>query len=293
MAALKDKVARLSCWSAAVEPEYLTGGLTNVNFVVRDGAEKFVVRAGLDIPEHLILRFNELAAARAAERIGISPAIVHTEPGIMVMRYIEGRTLTEADVRDPRNLERIIPLIQRCHHDLRTELRGPALAFWPFHVIRSYGHTLRESDSRVLGELPRYLDVAARLERAVGPTSIVFGHNDLLAANFIDDGERIWLVDWDYAGFGSPLFDLGGLSSNNELSEDQERWVLEAYFDAPVTDGLWYRFKAMKCASLLRESMWSMVSELHSAIEADYEAYTAENLRRFEHAWSGFMELGR
>ena len=80
-------------------------------------------------------------------------------------------------------------------------------------------------------ELPRLLAAAEQLENSVGPIELVFGHNDLLAANLIDDGARLWLVDWEYGGFNSPLFDLGGLASNNELSPEQEDWLLEAYFE--------------------------------------------------------------
>jgi thiamine kinase-like enzyme len=120
----------------------------------------------------------------------------------------------------------------------------------------------------------------------VGPVEIVFGHNDLLAGNLIDDGSRLWLVDWEYGGFNSPLFDLGGLASNNELSPALEDRLLELYFAAPATDDLRRRYQAMKCASLLREAMWSMVSEIHLSIEFDYEAYTAENLDRFERAYA-------
>ena len=87
-------------------------------------------------------------------------------------------------------------------------------------------------------ELPRLLATAEKLEKAVGAIELVFGHNDLLAANLIDDGQRLWLVDWEYGGFNSPLFDLGGLASNNELVPEQEDWLLEAYFGAPVTDDL-------------------------------------------------------
>ena len=80
------------------------------------------------------------------------------------------------------------------------------MVFWVFHVVRDYAHTLRGVESRIQPELPRLLEIAEKLEIAVGRVSLVFGHNDLLAANFIDDGERIWLIDWDYAGFNSPLF---------------------------------------------------------------------------------------
>ncbi len=121
----------------------------------------------------------------------------------------------------------------------------------------------------------------------------MFGHNDLLAANFIDDGQRLWLLDWEYAGFNSPLFDLGGLASNSELSPAQEGQILSLYFDAPVDDELRRRAAAMKAASLLRETMWSMVSELYSTVDFDYAAYTAENLRRFETAYAAYLTMDR
>ena len=129
---------------------------------------------------------------------------------------------------------------------------------------------------------------ALKLELAVGPVSLVFGHNDLLAANFIDDGDRVWLIDWDYAGFNSPLFDLLNLASNNEFGADLEDRLLEAYFGAPPDAAVRRRYQAMGCASLLRETMWSMVSEIHSTLDFDYVAYTEENLARFERAYADF-----
>ncbi len=115
-------------------------------------------------------------------------------------------------------------------------------------------------------------------------------HNALLAANFLDDGTRLWLIDWDYAGFNSPLFDLGGLASNNDLSAAQEVWLLENYFETPLTDALFHRYTAMKCASLLRETMWSMVSEISSEIAFDFATYTTENLARFRAALNDFSQ---
>ena len=285
------RVEALGCWSGRVRPEPLGGGITNANFTVEDGGRKFFVRVGSDIPEHGVMRFNEVAASRAAHAAGISPAVVHTEPGAMVMHFIEGRTLDEADVRDPRHLERIVPLVRRCHQEIPRHFRGPALIFWVFQVVRDYAATLREAESPRLDVLPRLVEIAEALERAVGPVRLVFGHNDLLAANLIDDGERLWLVDWDYAGFNSPLFDLGGLASNNQLSDAQQQWLLEQYFERPLDGELTRRYAAMKCASLLRESMWSMVSEIYSRLDFDYAAYTEENLRRFEQAWEAFQQL--
>jgi thiamine kinase-like enzyme len=134
------------------------------------------------------------------------------------------------------------------------------------------------------------MDIAAGLEREIGPIELVYGHNDLLAANLIDDGGRLWLVDWDYAGFNSPLFDLANLASNNEFTPDMESWLLQAYFGAPCGGPQNRRFAAMKCASLLREAMWSMVQELRAELDFDFVEYTVENLERFERAYSDYQE---
>jgi len=101
----------------------------------------------------------------------------------------------------------------------------------------------------------------------------------------------LWLIDWDYAGFNSPLFDLANLASNNEYSEDLEKQLLEMYFEKAVSADLWKRYFAMKCASLLREAMWSMVSEIHSTLDFDYGQYTTENLERFENTFVKFENL--
>ena len=283
-----QRAAGLSCWSGPVEPEVLSGGITNHNFVVRDGGERFVARIADDIPVHGIMRFNDLAASRAAHAAGVSPEVVHAEPGALVMRFIEGTTYGEAEVRAAHGAGRIVPLIQRVHHEIPKHFQGPALIFWVFQVVRGYANTLIRGNSRMVPELPRFLAINAELETALGPVEIAFGHNDLLAANFIDDGARLWLIDWDYAGFNCPLFDLANLASNNLFSAAEEDSLLEAYFETPAGDELRRKLSAMKCASLLREAMWSMVSEIHLEIDFDYVAYTTENLARFERAYAGF-----
>ena len=285
-----DKAAALACWREAVTPEPLAGGISNQNFLVRHGGEKFFVRIGDDIPAHGVMRWHELAASRAAHAAGVSPEIVHHQPGALVFRFIEGTTLTEDSAREPRNLDRIVPLIRRAHREIPRHFRGPLLAFWVFQVLRGYAASLAEERSRHLDELPRLMSIADRLERAVGEVELRFGHNDLLAANFIDDGERLWLFDWEYAGLNSPLFDLGGLASNNVLTPRQEEGLLEAYYERPVSDELRHRYTAMKCASLLRETLWSMVSEIHLTLDIDYVAYTEKNLERFDAAWSEFRQ---
>ena len=289
----QDAIARvrsLPCWKGKVTAEPLTGGITNVNVKVVDAGEAYVVRLGGDIPVHQVMRFNELAASRAAHDAGIAPEVIHAEPGVLVIRFIEGQVYGEEEVRQAANLSRIVEMVKRLHEEGPKHLRGPALVFWVFHVLRDYAHSLKQGNSAHLGKLSRLMRIADELEAAVGPIRLVFGHNDLLPANIIDDGRRLWLIDYDYAGFNSPLFDLANLASNNQLSLEQEHWLLKNYFECPVDAGLWRAYAAMKCASLLRETLWSMISEIHSELDFDYSAYTAENLERFERTLADLKE---
>ncbi len=287
----RARVARLAIWSGPVEPAPLGGGISNWNFVVEDRGRRFVARAGGDKIIHGVSRANEIAASRAAHAAGVSPAVVHAEPGVMILDFVDGGTLAPGDVRDPKNLERLIDLVRRAHRDIPRFLRGPAAMFWVFHVVRDYAHSLDEATSPYAPRLPSLLRRAERLEAAVGQIDVVFGHNDLLAANFLDDGQRLWLIDWEYSGFNSPLFDLGGLASNSLMPRELAEAALACYFGRPVDDALRRRTAAMTAASLLREAMWSMVSEIRSALAFDYAAYTAENLTRFETAFAAFEAM--
>jgi thiamine kinase-like enzyme len=286
----EDKVRALSCWQGRVELEPLGGGITNRNFLVRDGARRAVVRIGDDIPVHQIMRFNELAASRAAFEAGVSPAVLHHEPGALVIDFVEGRTLSAEDLQARPLLEKALALVARAHRDIPRFLRGPALMFWVFHVVRDYAGTLRDGGSRHLPLIPGLLDDAARLELAIGPIDLVFGHNDLLPANFLHDGTRLWLIDWDYAGFNSPLFDLGGLAANNGLTAADEDWMLSTYFARDPDARLRRAYAAMKAAAALRETLWSMVSEIHSDLDFDFAAYTATNLQTYRAAWAAFED---
>ena len=282
-----DRAASLSCFSNPQDIKPLGGGITNVNLTVRDGAKMFVVRLGTDIEEHGVMRWNELALSQAAAKAGFSPNVVHFEPGVLVLDFLKAATFEEADVRNPDHLPRIIDMIARVHRNLGAELTKPVLAFWPFQVNRTYITRLAAADSPHKSLLPELQAQSDQLAAAVGQVDLVLGHNDLLAANILDDGDRLWLIDWEYGGYNSPLFDLAGLASNNGLSEAQERAMLQQYFDAS-SDQQWRPYMAMKCASLMRETLWSMTSEIHSDLDFDYAAYTAENLNRLNAALSDF-----
>ena len=270
---LESKLAGLACWRGPVTLERLEGGLTNLSYVADDGREKFVVRCGDDIPVHHVFRDRERAASVAAFEAGLSPEIVHAEPGIMVLRFLAGRTFDEADLG--ANIGRIVPLLKTCHADVGRRVRGPVNAFWVFHVIRDY--------VRLIDADARYLALTDELERAQVPMPMIFGHHDLLPGNFMDDGKRLWLIDWEYGAFGTAMFDLANLSSNGDFSEAQDTALLDAYFEGKATADLRRAFEAMKAASALREALWAMVSDVHLKTPGvDYQVHANEYLRRFE-----------
>lgn len=285
MSETETYAANLNCWSGPVTLMRLDGGISNDNFLVDDSGKKYVVRINGDVPEHGVLRINDYNCNRAAAAVGVAPAVFHHEDRALVVDYVESKTLSEEDVRDDTMLGRILDLIKRTHVDAFRHARGPICAFWPFRVCRDYAFFLEDHNSRMIPELAQIRQRNEELETAVGPVDLVLGHNDLLAANLLDAGDRLWLIDWEHSGFTSPLFDLANLASNNDLSPAQQEWLLETYFDKPVTDELRYRFHAMSAASLLREAMWSMVSELQSSIDFDYVSYSNDYYGRFNQAY--------
>ncbi|MGL4320735.1 MAG: phosphotransferase [Paracoccaceae bacterium] len=281
----EDRIRALQIWKGEIVISPLTGGITNENFVVEDAQGKWVTRIGADIPEHHISRKMEAAVSRAAHAAGVAPAVRYQTYGALVIDFIKARTLSAADLRNDSCLDEALAIVMRTHREVPKHLRGAAPLFWVFHTLRDYAATLKDRHSTYL--TADLLEDAAELEAEVGAIDLVFGHNDLLPGNFLHDGSRMWLVDWEYAGFNSPLFDLGALA-NAGLTHAQETRMLTVYFGRPPTADLWHRYRAMKAASALREAMWSMVQEVQSSLPVDFAAYTAANLATYRAAFDAF-----
>lgn len=279
-----ERIRALPCWRGEVTVEPLRGGLSNESWKVTDAAGAHVVRFGADFPFHHVSRANEVMAARAAHRAGFAPEVEHDAPGVMVSRFLAARTWGESELRaDPARVGRFL---RDFHARMPGEVTGPGVIFWVFHVIRDYARTLAARQSRFASDLPRLVGIAAAMEAAQVPLPIVYGHHDLLPANFLEDREgRLWLIDYEYAGFGTAMFDLAGAASNAAMDEDQAGELLSAYFGRVPDAAMLRAFDAMQCASLAREAMWAMVSELFLAAPgADYDAHARDYLARLDAA---------
>jgi thiamine kinase-like enzyme len=259
----------------------LSGGITNRNFLVTGAADgsRYVVRlAGNDTHLLGISREVEHAATVAAAGVGVGPEVIaFVRPeGYLVTRFIEGRPIPEAEMRTPDRLRAVGATLRRIHD-------GPAIPglFVPLRIVEAYRALALARGVRIPPEYDLAQSIARRIELSclTAPVELRPCHNDLLNANFIDDGARIRIVDWEYAGMGDPFFDLGNFSINHELDPDADAALLEAYA-GEVRPAELARITVMRVVSDFREAMWGVLQQGISTLDVDFVAYAAEHFDR-------------
>jgi thiamine kinase-like enzyme len=258
--------------------EPLGGGITNRNFKVTllDGAQVVLRIGGKDTELLGIDRHVEHAATQAAAVAGLAPEVIaFVEPeGYLVTRFVEGRPVPVEDVRRTHALGEIAGGLRRFHD-------GPAIPgrFDSFRVVEAYCAT---ATARGVALPPAYgtaKEVADRIERARGVQPPAPCHNDLLNANFITDGARIWIVDWEYAGMGDRFFDLANFSVNHELSTEENEELLRMYFGDVLEDDV-RSLTLMRFMSDFREAMWGIVQQGISELDFDFVGYAESHFER-------------
>ena len=259
----------------------LSGGITNRNYLIRvaGATERFVVRlSGNDTHLLGISREVEHAATVAAAGVGVGPEVVaFVRPeGYLLTRFIEGKPVSDAVVHEPGTLRAVADSIRRVHN-------GPAIPglFIPFRIVEAYRALALARGVRIPPEYELAQAVSRRIELALlsSPLELRPCHNDLLNANFIDDGRRIRIVDWEYAGMGDPFFDLGNFSVNHSLKEDEDALLLAAY-DGATRPARAARLTLMRVVSDFREAMWGVLQQGISTLDVDFVAYAAEHFER-------------
>ena len=248
---------------ARIEP--LSGGITNRNYKVEVDGETYALRIGGRDTELLgIDRGHETEATAAAADVGVAPQVLRYRDGYLVTRFIEG------EPGKIESVEEVGRLLRRFHDSPPISGR-----FNPYRVVEAYRATAIEHGVRVPEAYGRAHETAARIERLRQDAPLRPCHNDLLAANFINDGTRLWIVDWEYAGMGDPYFDLANFAVNNGLDGPAEERLLDAYGAGDV-DGL----VLMRFMSDFREAMWGVLQQALSELDVDFKAYAAEHFER-------------
>jgi thiamine kinase-like enzyme len=269
-------VARL--WpgrDASIVP--LEGGITNHNFVVTIDDERMVLRiAGKDTAVLGIDRRREEAAARMAARAGIGPEVVtYVEPeGYLVTRFIDGVPVPPARMRTADETARAAASLRSIHRSEPIPGRFDAHA-----VVVDYRQTAIAHGAAVPDDVAWAEAISERIRELRGAQVLVPCHNDLLNANFIDDGERLRIVDWEYAGMGDRFFDLANFSINHEFAPDDDERLLAAYF-GDVRQGHADSLRLMRFMSDFREAMWGVVQQAVSELDVDFVAYAGEHFAR-------------
>ncbi len=259
--------------------DVLGGGITNHNFKVDLAEGSYVLRiAGRDTSLLGIDRSVEHEASLAAAAVGVGPEVVaFVEPeGYLVTRFIEGSIVPVDRMREAESIRRVAQALRAVH-------RGPSLParFISFRVVEDYRTTAFSHGAEVPPSFAWARQVARRVERARGAFPERPCHNDLLNANFIDDGERIRIVDWEYAGMGDVFFDLANFSVNHGFGREERQGLLAAYFGT-VRSGDERALELMLFMSDYREAMWAVVQGAVSELEFDFGAYAAEHFERME-----------
>ena len=259
--------------------EVLGGGITNRNFKVSVDDGVYVLRIGGNDTELLgIDRRAEYEASLAAAAVGVGPDVVgFIEPeGYLVTRFIEGMVVVPEAMREPEPLRRVAQALRAVH-------AGPPIParFDPFRVVEAYAATAASHGIAVPESYERARHTAAEIEQARGPVPERPCHNDLLTANFIDDGARIRIVDWEYAGMGDVYFDLANFAANNGLPGAETTELLRAYFGT-VTAEHERELTLMRFMSDFREAMWGVVQQALSDLDFDFRSYASQHFERLE-----------
>ena len=281
---LHSRIRELELWNGTIAIRSLPGGITNRNFLVEDRRGQFVIRFGRELPDLGVYRRNEEVCHREAHRLGVAPEIVLANGGLLISRFIPSRTLTPEGVRQPGFAEKLASVLRRLHEGW-GELSGDMLWFSPLQACRTYTATSRRLGAELPEDIEDLLAGLRVIHGRLGPYLPTLCHNDMLPANVLDDGQRIWIVDWEYAGVGHPLFDLAGISVNCEFSNEQDREFLTAYRGVfqPRDE---VSLKILKVASLLREALWSVVQTRASDLDFDFREYAVRHFERYRRALS-------
>lgn len=296
---LQEAITRIPSWAGAssVTATPLGGGITNAIYRVDVDGEAYVVRIAAPGTELLgVDRHREYRCTLAASRAGVAPEVICGLPdeGLLVTRFIEGRVLSPEAVVLPDVLERVVRAMRRYHG-------GPAFqgTFSPFRTLEHY----RSAASRTGAPLPEDLDALYRsvagIETALQrkPAPLRPCHNDLWGPNLIDDGERVWIVDWEYAGMGDADFDLASFAIHHLASDEGDEALLQTYlgqvpvyprqvpaYPRQVPGSALARLKLMRIVAELREAMWYLVALAVSSETTDFVRLAQAHFERCRRA---------
>src|SRR2546427_2734994 len=269
----EDAVDRYSLWrDKEVKVTSLSGGLTNENYLVEAGGQRYVIRIPGASTELLAIdRANELHNTRAAASTGIGPAVLEHIPelDVMVLEFIPGPTMSAQTLQSERMVRRMAESFTRLHGAPRF-LKN----FDMFRRMEEYLRIVEEHDVRIPADYRERLPQLGDIERAVrvGALPSVSCHNDLLCENFIDDGHGLRIVDYELSGNNDPCFDLGNTAQEAGFDDGLRAVLCEAYFGRLDPQQL-ARMNLFALMSDIGWTLWGAIQAKISTLDFDFTDY--------------------
>jgi thiamine kinase-like enzyme len=284
---IDEVIAAIPDWAGRrIEAVPISGGLTNHNYRVEvDGVACFVRIPGPATDLLAVDRANELANTRAAADAGVGPRVIHHLPAwdVIVLEWLPGRTMSKAAFEDADMPARIAGTLRRLH-------AGPRflLDFDMFRLTERYVAVVDELEAPIPATYREHLPLIPRIEAALAarPLASVPCHNDLLAENYLDDGTRLWIVDYEYSGNNDPTFELGNTCQELGFGDDRMHALCAAYF-GEASGPLLARMRLQMIMSDVGWTLWAAIQARVSTIDYDFMGWAEERWARAEAALDG------
>lgn len=280
MSVMEEAVAKIPDWKdkqVSITP--LSGGLTNSNFKVEvDGVPYFVRVPGASTELLAVNRENEYYNSKAAHKAGVGPGVLHYLPEycVMVLEFLNGKTMSKDSLNQPGMPTRMAQAIQKLH-------AGPRFLtdFNMFRLTEYYLQICDEHNIRIPDGYLERMPTVQTIEQAmsVNPLGTVPCNNDLLAENYIDDGNQLWLIDYEYSGNNDPTFELGNTCQEMQFNDTQIAEICAAYFGEATPDKI-ARMKLNMIMSDVGWGLWAAIQAKISTIEFDFWGWAIERWGR-------------
>ena len=277
---IEQVIAAIPEWAGrSVSADRIPAGLTNTNYrVVVDGTPYFVRIPGASTELLAVDRGNELHNTLAAAASGVAPRVAHSLPEwqVFVLDWLPATTMSIESLRAPGMPTRLATTLRQLH-------AGPRFRddFDMFRVSERYLALVDERDIPIPMGYRAHLDRLPLIEAALArhPLASVPCHNDLLAENVLDDGTRLWIVDYEYSGMNDPAFELGNTCQELGYSPDQVAELARAYF-GEATPALLARMRLQMIMSDVGWTLWAAIQARISTIDYDFGGWAEERWAR-------------
>jgi thiamine kinase-like enzyme len=284
MISLEDVIGRIDEWkNKQVEVQELTEGLTNHNFKVTVGAQSYVVRIPGSGSDVFVDRDKELHNTVSASDVGVGAKVLYSFKSdyVIITEFLEGTVMS------PESFKREDVILRTVQAIKEVNTKGSFVShFVMFEKYDEYREIVKKHSIRLPDNFDEAEDMVRRVQRRFvrNMPELVSCHNDLLAENFIDQGNRMRIIDWELSGLNDPCFELGDFSVEQGFNESENTLIIETYF-GHFDEQKYARMNVYKYMADVLWTLWAVIQDHFSVLDFDYWEY---GINRFDRAMNAF-----